>query len=171
MKTQRNSKKKPSKPLIYISISVAILILIGLVSYFIQSDTNSIVGNAKYTLLKNIKFIKMIPINNPASTCTDNDRDGYGIGSITSGCQFPNQLDCNDNYREITICTGGRSCRGAPSGSCVACTDNDRDGYGVGSVRADCQFPTEDCNDNDRSIPGACLSVGKVCFAGNCVNR
>ena len=85
--------------------------------------------------------------------CTDNDLDGFGAGS---GCLGP---DCNDTNPTINpwaseICGDNvdQDCNGADM-QCPAapCTDQDRDGFGVG---ANCVG--NDCNDRDPTVnPGA----------------
>ncbi len=107
----------------------------------------------------------------PKINCTDNDKDGYGVGP---DCQGPQ--DCNDNdpkihpgAREICGNSVDEDCKDGDAPCPPTCEDNDKDGYFA--QKAGCPEPF-DCNDNDPKIyPGApeiCgNNIDEDCAAGD----
>jgi hypothetical protein len=112
--------------------------------------------------------------------CTDNDRDGYGIGD-TALCVYPG-IDCDDTDSIINpgiseMCDGiDNNCDGIIDEG-VTITyylDGDGDGYGVGEViQGACALPEGyadndmDCDDNNAAVylnaPEICDDVDNQC--------
>ncbi len=84
-------------------------------------------------------------------SCTDADKDGYGVGSGCTGIP-----DCNDNNAKISPkekekCGDkiDQDCDLTPDDGCpgVDCVDRDGDSFGVGK---DCKLA--DCDDNNKAV-------------------
>ena len=136
-------------------------------------------ADARYEILGCDLWVEVSGVNQEQggvviSTCTDNDNDSFAVEGADCGL-----VDCDDG--EITIFPGADEvCDDQVDNDCdqeidcadidcvndpacqvgLYCTDEDLDGYGAGTERADCAYAEEDCDDGEYDInPG----VAEIC--------